>query len=152
MYKRQTSLNLDKGARAPLRRQLGDRSAAGQRRFAAMIGNDLAMIDTLDLSGLTPSTRTSLQVVQSAYRTGLTGFALPYGDVAVGGWRNSPYVVSQNTGAYLDTPRFLDTDHLIENAALAEALSWLTALSLRKAGRISPSAAALRTRPSSPSS
>jgi len=116
-----TSLNLDKGARAPLRRQLGDRSEVGQRRFAAMIGNDLAMIDTLDLSGLRPSTRTSLQVVQSAYRTGLTGFALPYGDVAVGGWRNSPYVVSQNTGAYLDTPRFLDTDHLIENAADAEA-------------------------------
>ncbi len=116
-----TSLNLDKGARAPLRRRLGDRSQAGQERFAAMIRADLATIDSLDLSALTPSTRTSLQVVQSAYRTGLKGYALPYGDVAVGGWRNSPYVVSQNTGAYLDTPRFLDTDHLIENAADAEA-------------------------------
>lgn len=59
--------------------------------------------------------------MQSAYRTGLNGYALPYGDVAVGGWRNSPYVVSQNTGAYLDTPKFLDTDHLIENASDAEA-------------------------------
>ena len=116
-----TSLNIDKGARAALRHQLGDRSQAGQDRFAAMIRADLATIDGLDLSGLTPSTRTSLQVVQSAYRTGLKGFALPYGDVAVGGYRNSPYVVSQNTGAYLDTPKFLDTDHLIENAADAEA-------------------------------
>lgn len=88
-----TSLNIDKGARAALRHQLGDRSQAGQDRFAAMIRADLATIDGLDLSGLTPSTRTSLQVVQSAYRTGLKGFALPYGDVAVGGYRNSPYVV-----------------------------------------------------------
>ena len=53
--------------------------------------------------------------------TALEGFALPYGDVAVGGWRNTPYVVIQNVGAYLDVPRFLDTDHQIETAADAEA-------------------------------
>ena len=39
----------------------------------------------------------------------------------VGGWRNTPYVVIQNVGAYLDVPRFLDSDHRIENAADAEA-------------------------------
>ena len=58
---------------------------------------------------------------KSAYRVALDGFALPYGDVAVGGWRNTPYVVIQNVGAYLDVPRFLDTDHPVENAADAEA-------------------------------
>jgi uncharacterized protein (DUF885 family) len=140
-----TGLNLDKGARAALRHQLGDRSEIGQRRFAATIRNDLAMIDALDLSGLTPSTRTSLQVVQSAYRTGLKGFALPYGDVAVGGWRNSPYVVSQNTGAYLDVPKFLDTDHLVENAADAEAyldrLAQYPAVLLGELGRVQDAAA-----------
>ncbi|MCA1654143.1 MAG: DUF885 domain-containing protein, partial [Sphingomonadales bacterium] len=72
-------------------------------------------------SRLSHSTRTSLEVVKSAYCTGLRGYALPYGDVAVGGYRNSPYVVIQNTGAYLDTPKFLDSDHVIENAADAEA-------------------------------
>src|SRR5262249_35595894 len=41
--------------------------------------------------------------------------------VAVGDWRNTPYVVIQNVGAYLDIPRFLDSDHRIENAADAEA-------------------------------
>jgi uncharacterized protein (DUF885 family) len=46
---------------------------------------------------------------------------LPYGDVAVGGWRNTPYVVIQNVGAYLDIPRFLDSDHVIETRADAEA-------------------------------
>ena len=35
----------------------------------------------------------------------LEGFALPYGDIAVGGWRNTPYVVIQNVGAYLDIPQ-----------------------------------------------
>src|SRR6185436_6281006 len=47
--------------------------------------------------------------------------ALPYGDITVGGWRNTPYVVIQNVGAYLDVPRFLDSDHRIDNAADAEA-------------------------------
>ena len=41
--------------------------------------------------------------------------------MAVGGWRNTPYVVIQNVGAYLDIPRFLDAEHRIENAADAEA-------------------------------
>ena len=50
-------------------------------------------------------------MVRIAYATALDGFALPYGDVAVGGWRNTPYVVIQNVGAYLDVPRFLDSDH-----------------------------------------
>src|SRR5262249_58453122 len=39
----------------------------------------------------------------------------------VGGWRNTPYVVIQNVGAYLDVPRFLDSDHRIDTAADAEA-------------------------------
>jgi uncharacterized protein (DUF885 family) len=59
--------------------------------------------------------------VRSAYATSLAGFALPYGDITVGGWRNTPYVVIQNVGAYLDVPRFLDSDHPIDNAADAEA-------------------------------
>ena len=116
-----TSNNVDQGRWAGLKSQLGDRSQAGQARFAATIRADLAEIERHDLSLLSHKTRTTIEVIRSAYRTGLTGFALPYGDVAVGGYRNSPYVVSQNTGAYLDTPKFLDTDHLIETRADAEA-------------------------------
>jgi uncharacterized protein (DUF885 family) len=116
-----TSLGIDKGERAALRYQLSDRSAAGQQRLAATIRADLARANTIDTARLGHSTRTSVEVVRSAYTTALEGFALPYGDVAVGGWRNTPYVVIQNVGAYLDVPRFLDTDHTIENAADAEA-------------------------------
>ena len=116
-----TSLGLDTGARAALRSRLTDRSPAGQQRIAATVRADLARANAVDTSGLSHATRTSIEVVRSAYRTALDGFALPYGDVAVGGWRNTPYVVIQNVGAYLDTPRFLDADHPIRNAADAEA-------------------------------
>ncbi len=116
-----TSLGIDTGARATLRAQLTDRSAAGQQRIASQLERDLDRSNALDASGLSHGIRTSLEVARSAYATALQGFALPYGDVAVGGWRNTPYAVIQNVGAYLDVPRFLDTDHRIENAADAEA-------------------------------
>ena len=116
-----TSLGIDTDARAPLRAQLTDRSASGQQRIASQLKSDLARAHALDTSGLSHATRTSVEVVRSAYATALEGLALPYGDVAVGGWRNTPYVVIQNVGAYLDVPRFLDSDHRIENAADAEA-------------------------------
>jgi uncharacterized protein (DUF885 family) len=116
-----TSLGIDTGARAALRSQLTDRSAEGQQRIANQVRTDLERVKALDTSGLPHATRTSVEVVRSAYATSLEGFGLPYGDVAVGGWRNTPYVVIQNVGAYLDIPRFLDAEHRIETAADAEA-------------------------------
>ena len=115
-----TSLGVDTGARAPLRHRLEDRSAAGQHRVAETLKADLARAEALDTSALSFSTRTSVEVVKSAYRNALEGFALPYGDVPID-WRNTPYVVIQNVGAYLDTPQFLDTDHPIESRDDAEA-------------------------------
>jgi len=116
-----TSLGIDGGERSPLHSQLTDRSAEGQRRIANQLRADLERAKAFNESGITTATRTSLEVVRSAYATSLEGFSLHCGDVAVGGWRNTPYVVIQNVGAYLDIPRFLDSDHRIENAADAEA-------------------------------
>ncbi|MEJ7776141.1 MAG: DUF885 domain-containing protein [Sphingomicrobium sp.] len=116
-----TSLGIDTGARATLRHQLTDRSAAGQQRIAQVVRADLARANAFDATALGDSMRTNFDVVRTAYATALEGFALPYGDVAVGGWRNTPYVVIQNVGAYLDIPRFLDSDHPIEIANDAEA-------------------------------
>ena len=116
-----TSLGIDTGARAGLRSLLTDRSAAGMQEIAKTLRADLDLANAFDLNGLTHGTRTSIEVVRSAYATALEGFALPYGDPTVGNWRNTPYVVIQNVGAYLDIPRFLDTDHRIENSADAEA-------------------------------
>ncbi|MEP6781717.1 MAG: DUF885 domain-containing protein [Gemmatimonadaceae bacterium] len=116
-----TSLGIDTGARSALRSQLTDRSAAGQQKVAQQLKTDLALLTAFDTSALSFATRTSFEVIKSAYSTSLQGFALPYGDVAVGSWRNTPYVVIQNVGAYLDIPRFLDSTHPIENSSDAEA-------------------------------
>lgn len=116
-----TSLGVDRGADARLRSRLTDRSAAGQRAVAARLRQDLAKVQTIDLAPLSHAVRTSVDVVRSAYSTALEGLALPYGDVAVGGWRNTPYVVIQNVGAYLDVPRFLDSDHQIDSPLDAHA-------------------------------
>jgi uncharacterized protein (DUF885 family) len=116
-----TQLGLDTGARAALRSQLMDRSAAGRQHIADVVRADLARVNAIDASKLSHATRTSVEVVRSAYATALEGLALPYGDTTVGSWRNTPYTVIQNVGAYLDIPRALDSDHRIENAADAEA-------------------------------
>ncbi len=116
-----TSLGVDTGTRAGLRSQLADRSLAGQQNIANQVRQDLERARAFDTSTLDHATRTSVEVVRSAYTTALEGFALPYGDITVGSWRNTPYVVIQNVGAYLDVPRFLDSDHPLENAADAEA-------------------------------
>lgn len=118
---RATSLGIDTGARAALRSQLTDRSADGQKKIADQVRQDLDRAKALSIDGLSHATRTSVEVVRSAYATALEGFALPYGDITVGDWRNTPYVVIQNVGAYLDIPRFIDSDHPIETAADAEA-------------------------------
>ncbi|WP_242416383.1 DUF885 domain-containing protein [Sphingomonas panni] len=116
-----SGLGIDTGARAALKSRLGDRSAAGQRAIADHLRGHVATLKRIDTAPLSPATRTNIDVVRTAFETALDGFALPYGDVAVGGWRNTPYVVIQNVGAYLDVPRFLDSDHSIANRADAEA-------------------------------
>ena len=116
-----TSLGIDTGVHAALRGKLSDRSAAGQKAMAEVLRRGLKQVEAINAEALDPDTRTSLAVVRSAFRTALKGLALPYGDVAVGGWRNTPYVVIQNVGGYLDIPRFLDSDHPVRNSADAEA-------------------------------
>lgn len=116
-----SSLGLDRDARTGLKARLGDRSLAGIEEQRTALRAGLASLDRLDPSGWTEATRINLDVVRTAFQSALVGMAFPYGDVAVGGWRNSPYVVAQNVGAYLDTPRMLDSDHQIAGSADAEA-------------------------------
>ena len=124
-----TQKGVDTGAQADLRGKLEDRSRRGQQALADTLRADLAAVEALDTGPLDPATRTTVEVIRSAYRTALDGFALPYGDVAVGSWRNTPYVVIQNVGQYIDAPNLLDADHPVREAADAEAyLSRLEAL------------------------
>jgi uncharacterized protein (DUF885 family) len=124
-----TSLGIDTGEHAALRSRLSDRSVEGMARLARILREDLARVETLEGSGLDAADNTNVEVVKSAYRTALDGFALPYGDVAVGGWRNTPYAVIQNVGAYIDIPRFLDADHPVRDIGDVHAyLSRLSAM------------------------
>ncbi|HSG33544.1 MAG TPA: DUF885 domain-containing protein [Sphingomonadaceae bacterium] len=116
-----TGLGVDTGEHAVLRSQLGDTSAEGIARYEAMIAANLERVREVDTAEFDPATRTSFEVVESAYSTALEGFKLPYGDIPVGSWRTAPYIVIQNAGAYLDIPSFLDSSHPVENAADAEA-------------------------------
>jgi uncharacterized protein (DUF885 family) len=117
---RATSLGVDTGQHAALRGKLEDQSVRGQTAYAQTLRADLTRVRAVRREGLDADTVTSLEVVESAYATALDGFALPYGDVAVGSWRNAPYVVIQNVGTYLDMPRFLDSTQPLANAADGE--------------------------------
>lgn len=116
-----TSLGIDKDKRAGLKHRLADRTPAGQRAMADHLRSTLAEIGRLDLNALSPAMRTHVDAIQASYANSLKGFSFGYGDVSVGGWRNSPYVVVQNVGAFLDVPRMLENEHQIEGTGDAEA-------------------------------
>ncbi|OYX36681.1 DUF885 family protein, partial [Sphingomonas sp. 32-62-10] len=116
-------LGLDKGKRAALKHRLSDRGPAGKAAAASHAKTVLGKLRKIDTTALSPGMRTNVEVVQTAYQRATDGYALPYGDVATltSGWRNSPYVVAQNVGAYLDIPQLLDVDHRIDTPGDADA-------------------------------
>ncbi|MFC3440523.1 DUF885 domain-containing protein [Sphingobium rhizovicinum] len=126
-----SGLGIDTGARAALKSRLGDKSPAGQAQIAAHVKDRLANLRAIDLQPLSPATRTDVEVVLASHELAADGFAFPFGDMAMmnSNWsyRNAPYAVAQNTGSFVETPDFLDSNHPINSAADADA--YLTRLS-----------------------
>ncbi|WP_029623736.1 DUF885 domain-containing protein [Sphingomonas sp. PAMC 26617] len=116
-----TSLGVDTGAHAGLRRRLDDRTPAGVAARKAFLTRALADLAKVPRDGLDPALQTSLSVADSAFRTALDGMALPYGVATIGNWRNTPYAVIQNVGAWIDVPQLLDGAQPVTSAADAEA-------------------------------
>ena len=120
-----TSLGIDTGARAELKSKLSDRSAAGQRTIAERAARRLDRLKSVDPAALGPAARIDLDVIRTAHEFALEGFAFPYGDVALlnsnWSWRNAPYVVAQNTGAFLEIPSLLDEQHTVTTPEDADA-------------------------------
>lgn len=112
-----TALGRDTGAHAALRGRLDDRSFAGLDARRAFLRAALADLAALPRDRLDASLATSLAVADSAFRTALDGLALPYGDATIGSWRNTPYVVIQNVGGWLDVPQLLEGDQPLDDAA-----------------------------------
>lgn len=118
---RATTLGVDDGVHAGLRRTLEDRSPAGIAARQRFLVDALADVKRLPRGGLDASTATSIAVVETAFRTALDGMALPYGVATIGDWRNTPYAVVQNVGSWLDVPQLLDGDQPVRDVADAEA-------------------------------
>ena len=110
-----TSLGLDKGERAGLRSRLGDNSAAAQARQQARTQAERAALAKIDRAKLSPAAQIDYDVVQYQLDRTLAGARFSYGD----GF--SPYILSQQNGAYQDVPDFLDNAHRVTDAADADA-------------------------------
>ena len=120
-----TSLGVDTGPRAGLKARLSDRSAAGQAAIAKRVVRRLERVKSIDTSALGEAARIDVDVARTAHEFAAEGFAFPYGDTALlnqsWSWRNAPYVVAQNTGAFLEIPSMLDEQHTVETPADADA-------------------------------
>ncbi|RNJ62006.1 MAG: DUF885 domain-containing protein [Porphyrobacter sp. IPPAS B-1204] len=106
---RATGLGVDTGDYAAWRSTFGLPGEAGRASYAAALGEMVAEVKAYPKEGLTSDQQIGFEVVETAFTRAAEGMALPYGDVAVGSWRNAPYVVIQNVGGYIDMPRFFSS-------------------------------------------
>ena len=120
-----SSAGIDSSKYAGLKSRLTDRSPEGQAKIESDVRAMLGKMNDIDTSLLPADTALNLDVVRSVFDMGVQGFNLPYGDMALlnSNWsyRNSPYAVAQNTGAFVEIPSFLDASHKIKTAQDADA-------------------------------
>ncbi len=113
-----TSLGLDKGDLAGLKRRLGERSPAAVARNAADTERQLAQLRSIDRAALPGADAVSYDTVLFTTEVRNEGDrSFNYG----GGGSGEPYVLSQLSGSYREVPDFLDTKHRIETVDDAEA-------------------------------
>lgn len=120
-----THLGLDHGVRAGLRGRLADRSAEGVSDIAGRAAEWLEALDRLPPGALSPDGQSDAEVARTALGLAVEGFAFGYGDISAlsvnFSHRNTPYVVAQNTGAFVETPEFLETQHRLRDPGDADA-------------------------------
>ena len=113
-----TMLGLDKGDLAWTKSELSDFSLTALAENKANTARDLKALRAIDrkqLSGMDAVNYDTVEFVLATQDEGNRRFQ--YGGQGV----NSPYVLSQLTGAYQQMPDFLDTQHTIETKADADA-------------------------------
>ena len=113
-----TRLGLDTGARAALRGKLSDTSAAGVARDLARTKVQARQLATVDRAKLSPASQIDYDVVTYQFDRSIGGERFGYGETA---GRYAPYILSQLTGSYRETPDFLDSQHRVKDAADADA-------------------------------
>ena len=113
-----TSLGLDVGPLAELKRRLPDTSLAGIAASKALRASQLGRLRALGRDGLSGLDAVNFDAVMFGLEANAAGDRAF--DLAVAG-ASTPYVLSQLTGSYQDIPTFLDTKHGIKTAADADA-------------------------------
>jgi uncharacterized protein (DUF885 family) len=112
-----TSLGLDKGADAALKSKLDNRPyQAARAEDLARNRKFIAEVSEVAPASLSPAAALNREIVLYDFGTNITAPA-KYDLDSV----QSPYLISQQDGAYFSIPDFLDTAHTIESAADAEA-------------------------------
>lgn len=113
---RATGAGVDTGEYAAWRSTFGTPGEAGRQAYAASLKEMVAEVRAYPKDGLTSDQQIGFEVVETAFSRAIEGMAMPYGDVAVGSWRNAPYVVIQNVGGYIDMPRFFSSTQPLATA------------------------------------
>ena len=120
-----SSAGIDKGKYAALKSRLTDRTAEGQDKIKRDVSDMRTRLKAVDLETLPADDALNMEVVNFVFDMSVEGFNLPYGDMALlnSNWsyRNSPYAVAQNTGAFVEIPSFLDSSHALDTVEDAES-------------------------------
>jgi uncharacterized protein (DUF885 family) len=114
-----SALGLDKGARAPLRWKLTNRSPERIAKERADALRHRKALQAIDRSRLSPASALSYDVAE--YRLSTAAEIAERFHYGTGGGRASPYIVTQLSGAYASVPEFLTTYHRIETRDDADA-------------------------------
>ena len=122
-----TALALDKDKRAGLKARLSDASWAHVSQDHVFCTNWLARLKAVPAAGLSPDVALNKAVTEYALELGQGGGRFAFGQNTLGAAMSEaagPYVVSQQSGSYVSTAEFLDSQHTVETRADAEA--WLS--------------------------
>jgi uncharacterized protein (DUF885 family) len=122
-----TILGIAKRANEPLNHRLTDRTPEGVAKRRNAAARRLADLKTLDLSDLSKPSHLDAAVALQAHEIADQGFRFGFGDpINLDpniGYRNTPYVVNQLGGAFIDFPDFLDSRHPVTNEQEALAFA-----------------------------
>ena len=119
---RASLLGLDAGIHGALKSRLSDASPQGEVRWAAQVKSMLARLGRVHRAQLSAAEQIHFDAVKHAATMGMEGTQFSFGGARSGvGGGTAPYPVSQQDGAVLEIPEFLDTKHRIQDAADAEA-------------------------------
>jgi uncharacterized protein (DUF885 family) len=122
-----TILGIATGKNEPLNHRLTDRTPAGVAARAAATRKRLSELKALDLADLSVPANLDAAVALAGHELADEGFRFPFGDAIVLdpniGFRNTPYVVNQLGGAFVDFPDFLSSRHPVATEQEAVAFA-----------------------------